>query len=255
MRGASERSRSAWTAGALALAAILGLVAPAAAHDPEYTSQFAHRRCAWTLAPDANPLFPLRPGYQLVLEGEEEDDGEIVEVRVEITVLPFVKWIRFTPPGGTTPVTVATRVVREREWVDDELVEVSRNWFAICRQTSDLFYFGEFVDNYEDGEVVDHGGSWIAGKNGALPGLLMPGRFLIGSRYYQELAPGAALDRGENVDMGLTVETEAGTFHNCVEVLDTNALEPDAEGDVKQYCPGVGLVRDEDLLLVERGFL
>lgn len=27
--------------------------------------------------------------------------------------------------------------------------EVSRNWFARCRQTNDVFYFGEEVDDVE----------------------------------------------------------------------------------------------------------
>ena len=53
--------------------------------------------------------------------------------------------------------------------------------------------------------------------------------------------------------MGLTVETPAGTFHNCVEVIDTNELSPDSPGDAKVYCAGVGIVKDEDLELVERG--
>ena len=39
--------------------------------------------------------------------------------------------------------------------------------------------------------------------------------------------------------------------HDCVGVLDSNALEPDAEGDPKVYCPGVGIVMDEELVLVE----
>jgi hypothetical protein len=53
--------------------------------------------------------------------------------------------------------------------------------------------------------------------------------------------------------MGLDVVTPAGTFSRCVGVMDTNALEPDAEGDPKVYCPGIGIVMDEDLALVEYG--
>jgi hypothetical protein len=95
-------------------------------------------------------------------------------------------------------VSAIARVVEEREWQDDELVEVSRNFFARCKETGDVFYFGEEVDLYEDGEIVGHGGAWLAGRDGALPGIIMPGRFLLGSRYYQEVAPDIALDRGEN---------------------------------------------------------
>jgi hypothetical protein len=250
--------RLARLAAAVVLALAAALLAPAAAHaqddDDGFTRDFDFERCSWRHRGGQTRYFPLIPGYRVVLEGEEEDDGETVEVRVQITVLRSTRRIEI-PLGGGESVTVNARVVEEREWVDDELVEVSRNWFARCVETNDLFYFGEIVDNYEDGEVVDHGGSWIAGQDGALPGILMPGRFLLGSRYYQEWAPGVALDRGENVAMGLTVETEAGTFHDCVEVLDSDALHPESEGDPKVYCPNVGLVQDEDLVLVERGLV
>ena len=49
--------------------------------------------------------------------------------------------------------------------------------------------------------------------------------------------------------MGFEVEVPAGTFKNCVEVTETSPLEPGDES-LKTYCPGVGLVRDEDLELI-----
>ena len=214
-----------------------------------FTGTFRLEDCTWSSQGRQNPFFMLRPGYQLILEGEE--DGE--EIRAEITVLREVETISFTSANGV-PLTVLARVVEEREFVDGEITEVSRNWFARCVQTSDIFYFGEEVDIYEDGEIVDHHGEWRAGVDGALPGLVMPGTFLLGSRYFQERAPGVAEDRGENVEMGLTVEVPAGTFHRCVAVEDTNALDPGSK-DLKVYCPKVGLVRDEAIELVERGIV
>ena len=150
--------------------------------------------------------------------------------------------------------TVRTRVVEEREWADGELVEVSRNFFAICCRTLAVYYFGEDVDIYEGGQIVGHEGAWRAGEDAAMPGLMMPGTFLLGSRYYQEFAPDVAMDRGENVAMGLTIETPAGVFEDCVEVLETTALDPEEEG-TKIYCPGVGLAIDEELELVDCGFV
>jgi len=63
-----------------------------------------------------------------------------------------------------------------------------------------------------------------------------------------------AMDRGENIGMGLTVETLAGVFDNCVEVLETTPLDLEEES-TKVYCPGVGLVVDEELELVDCGFV
>ena len=48
--------------------------------------------------------------------------------------------------------------------MNGELVEVSRNFYARCTQTGDIYYFGEDVDIYEDGVVVSHDGAWLAGK-------------------------------------------------------------------------------------------
>ncbi len=234
--------------GVLGAAVILALFAgPAPA---QFTTEFRPEDCTWRSRGNQNRYFPLKPGHQNILVGEEEDDGELIEIRAEITVLRKTRKISFTSPDGAA-VTLRARVLEEREFEDDELVEISKNFVAICRETGDVFYFGEDVDDYEDGEIVDHEGAWLAGVDGAQPGILFPGRFLLGARYFQEVAPGVALDRGRNVDMGLTVETDAGTFEDCVAVLDSSAFEPDAGGDLKLYCPRVGIVLDEILELVE----
>jgi hypothetical protein len=125
---------------------------------------------------------------------------------------------------------------------------VSRNFFALCEETRDVYYFEEDVDDYEDGEIVGHGGGWRAGVDSAMPGLIMPGTFLLGARYFQEIAPGVALDRGENHRMQLSVTVPAGTFTDCVSVFETDALEPSDWG-IKVYAPGVGLIVDETLQL------
>ena len=88
-----------------------------------------------------NPYFVLEPGYQLVLEGAGE--------RLTITVLQEIKRI-----DG-----VDTRVVEERETNKDQLVEVSRNYFAISKRTNSVFYFGEDVDMYKNGKIASHDGS------------------------------------------------------------------------------------------------
>ncbi len=148
---------------------------------------------------------------------------------------------------------VTTRILVETEFEDGEIVEVSRNFFAICEETNSVFYFGEEVDDYEDGEVVSHEGSWLAGEDGAFAGIAMPGTVLLGSRYHQEIAPGVAMDRAEIVSMDETLETPAGNFEDVLAILETTPLEPDAS-EIKYYAAGVGLLQDEDLKLEEYGF-
>jgi hypothetical protein len=228
------------TAVLTALALALILPGAAAAHDPDYTTDLGRDRCTFATT-GSNPYFPLWPGYALVLEGEEEDDeSELVEISSTITVLPETEMV-----DG-----VLTRVFEERELEDDELVEVSRNFAAICRETGDVWYFGEDVDIYEDGEIVSHDGAWRAGQNGAEPGILMPGNPLIGARYFEEVAPGVALDRGEIVGMGEEVTVPAGTFTDTLETLGTTPLAPE-EIDEKVYARGVGVIVDQVIELVE----
>jgi hypothetical protein len=70
---------------------------------------------------------------------------------------------------------------------------------------------------------------------------------LLGSRYYQEVAPGVAEDRAEHIAMDATVETPAGTFTDCLQVDETTPMESGVS--LKMYAPGVGLVQDDVLYL------
>lgn len=222
------------------LAALLLLPGAALAHDPPFTSQFDRDRCTFTSGGESL-YFPLWPGYALLLEGEEEDEGETIEISVLVSVLTDTEFV-----DG-----VETRVVEERETEDGELVEVSRNFFALCRETGDLWYFGEDVQDIEDGEVVGSEGAWRAGVDGAEPGILMMGQPLVGARFFTEMAPGVAEDRTEILAVDETAEVTLGTFAEVVRALDTDVLEPEDEGDVKLYARGIGLIRDEDAELVD----
>jgi hypothetical protein len=183
-----------------------------------------------------NPYFILVPGHRLVLESGD--------ARLEITVLEDIEMV-----DG-----IETRVVEEREWQGGELYEVSRNYIAICEETQDVVYFGEWVDFYEDGEVVKHDGSWRAGTGANKPGLLLPGNPEVGTRFYQEVAPGVAMDRAEIVSVSEPCETPAGRFPNCLKVKEQPAHDLLArlsfwEIEYKIHAPGIGLVGDEDLRL------
>jgi hypothetical protein len=183
-----------------------------------------------------NRYFVLKPGFQLVLEEENE--------KVVVTVLDETKQIG----------QITTRVVEEREEKNGELAEISKNYFAICKDTADVFYFGEDVDIYKDGKIVGHSGAWRADEKSSKPGMMMPGVPSIGARYYQEIAPGKAMDRAEVVSISETLKTPAGTFTNCLKAEETSALNPN-EKSYKTYAPGIGLIQDEGLLLTHYGFL
>ena len=206
-----------------------------------FTSEFRLGDCTFLSEGDDNPYFPLTIWHQLVLIGEQAEE----EVEVQFTVLDETEKISLPDRDS-----IETRVVEKRVWADGELVEISRHFFAICVETGDVFRFGADVDQFDDGEIAGHDGAWRVGESGATPGIIMPGSFLLGSRYFQEIAPDVAMDRGENQEIGLTVSVPAGIFLDCVSVQETTPLDR-TENRLKTYAPGVGLIADDSLKLVE----
>lgn len=202
--------------------------APAPEQEKKWTDSFALENCTFSSI-GRNRFFILVPGNQLVLQSRTE--------KVVITVLDKTRKI-----GG-----VKTRVVEEREEQNGELKEVSRNFFAVCREHGDVFYFGEEVDIYEDGRIVKHSGQWRADEKNSRAGIIMPGTILLGARHYQEISPNA-MDRAEIISDDVTMKTPAGTFKNCIRVEETSGIDLD-EKCYKTYAPGLGLIQDEDLVL------
>ena len=217
------------------MAATLGLTSACAQDDGSWQKEFGISSCALSTT-GRNTYFILEPGFQIVLESSD--------TKVQITVFDETK----TVDGKLT------RVVEEREWVDGKLYEVALNYFAICETTKDVFYFGEDVDFYEDGKVVKHDGAWLAGKNDAKAGLIMPSVPKVGMKYYQEIAPDVAMDRAEIVELDGVCETPAGTFSKCMRIKEGTALNP-FEVEYKFYAPNIGMIGEEDLRVTKYGFV
>jgi hypothetical protein len=187
----------------------------------------------FTLA-SVNPYFPMAVGTRWTYEGDE--DGEAVEL--QITVLDETRTIE----------GVTTRVIEEREWIDDELVEVSWNYYA---QTSagTVCYFGEDVDIFEEGGIA-HEGAWCASDAGSHAGIFLPGDPRPGMKFPMELAPGVAEDEGTIVGSG-PLEVPAGEFEETIRVREYNPL--DGDKGYKVFAEGVGMILDgpAELLTVE----
>jgi hypothetical protein len=179
-----------------------------------------------------NPYITIQPGRVLKLAHGNN--------RLTISILP----------GTKTVDGVSTGVLEEREEKAGQLIEVSRNYFATDPRSGDVYYFGEDVDNYQDGKVINHDSAWLAGENGARFGLMIPGQPKVGDKYYQEVAPKVALDRVEIVSVNETVKTPAGTFHHCVHLRETTPLDPDVSH--KYFAPGVGMIKDDEFELAEK---
>ena len=174
-----------------------------------------------------NPYLPLTLGSRWAYEGES--DGEVERVEVVVT------------DERRTVMGVEVTVVRDT--VTDaggELVEDTLDWFAQDRD-GNVWYFGEESKDYEDGEVASTEGSWEAGVDGALPGIVMPARPTVGDAYRQEYYEGEAEDMGEVIRVGERKAVPFGDFDDVVVTRDWNPLEADVVEE-KFYARGTGLI-------------
>jgi len=177
-----------------------------------------------------NPFFPLASLRSTVLEGEEEDPetGEKFQTRVELTVLP----------DTTTVAGVEVTVAEVKEYEDGELVEATLDYYAQDPEGT-VYYLGERVDVYEDGTLIGHEGSWLAGEGANKPGVYMPAHPEADQVFEQERAPGVAEDRSTVLAVEQSIVTPAGALSGCLQVEDFAPIEG-GTGE-KYYCPGVGI--------------
>lgn len=173
-----------------------------------------------------NPYLAFEPGK--VFRYEAETDEGLEEIRVEVTT-------------QTRAIQgVETTVVHDQVSLDGALVEDTLDWYA-QDEDGNVWYFGEDSKTLQGGEVVSTEGSWEAGVDGALPGIVMLAAPRIGLKYAQELAPGVAEDMAKVLSLSDTVEVPLGTFEGCLQTMEWTPLERGPR-ESKYYAPGIGLV-------------
>jgi len=173
-----------------------------------------------------NKYLTLTPGTIFIYEGQTEEGLE----RIEVYVTNDIRQV----------MGVNTLVVWDREWLNNELIEDTKDWFAQDKY-GNVWYFGEDSKELIDGMVVSTEGSWESGVNGAQPGIVMKANPQVGDTYRQEYYKGVAEDMGEVVALGVQVTGPYGSFTDCLQTKDWTPLEPGDE-EYKYYCAEVGNV-------------
>jgi hypothetical protein len=140
---------------------------------------------------------------------------------------------------------ITTRVVTDQVFVDGEVKEDTVDWYA-SDNFGNVWYFGEETAEYENGEVTSTEGSWEAGVDGALPGIIMLADPRVGDTYRQEFYAGEAEDVAKVYarDESITVPKDSYTLVLVTE--DWSLLTPDVH-ERKWYAPGVGVVFEETI--------
>jgi hypothetical protein len=177
-----------------------------------------------------NEYFPLIPGTVWTYTGNTED-GQETDV---VTVLNETKNI----------LGITCTIVHDVVSLEGTVIEDTYDWYAQDLD-GNVWYFGEDVSNYENGVFQDKDGSFEAGVDGALPGIIMMAEPVLQMPYRQEYYFNNAEDWGKLIETGVSVSTPFGDFTNCLKTEDWNALETDAPIEYKYYAPGIGVVREE----------
>jgi hypothetical protein len=209
--------------------ALVALVAARGVHAAPKSGPYApHIDPANFQAPVDHPYFPLVPGttYRYRETEGKRTSENVVTVTSETKVLM-----------GVTCVVVHD-VVKDGERV----VEDTYDWYAQDKQ-GNVWYFGEDTKEASPKGNVSTEGSWAAGVNGGLPGIIMKGQTAVSEPYRQEYSRGTAEDMGQIVAIHESVTVPYGTFTDCVKTRDWSLLE--AGYEYKWYAKGVGVVRSE----------
>lgn len=171
---------------------------------------------------DPNPYFPLVQGNEWVYE---EADGLIVTEKITGETKNIL---------GVNCIVVT---VTERE--DGKLLEKTKDYYA-QDEDGNVWYLGEDSRARLDDGGWTTEGSWRAGVDGAVPGIIMLANPQIGDSYDQEGALGVAEDRAEVLSLTATADVPFGSFTDCLLTEDSNPLTGDIEQ--KFLVSGIGLV-------------
>ena len=183
--------------------------------------------------PQQNEYFPLEPGTVTRYRGT--DDGERFVERVRVT--HRTKRIQ----------GVATTVVRDTlRRADGSLAEQTSDWYAPDND-GNVWYFGEATATYDrSGHLESREGSWRAGVDGAVAGLIMPADPRPTDAYRQEFLKGEAEDQAWIVQRNASTTVPYGTLHHVVRSFEWTRLEKSVLS-LKLYAPGLGIVRERDM--------
>ena len=177
--------------------------------------------------------FPLTPGTQWRFR-ETDVEGSVQEVVVTVT-----------SETRTLANGVEARVVRDTV-SEGRLPGGGHLRLVRPGHGRERLYLGEETAEFEDGRLASREGSFEAGVDGALPGVVMPAEPTAGQEYRQEYYAGQAEDNGAVIATGQQAEVPKGHFEDAVLTADTNALEPEVL-EYKLYGPDVGLVLTLDV--------
>jgi hypothetical protein len=180
-----------------------------------------------------NEWFPLQPGTQFVYRGHTVEDGERIPHQVVFTVTDLTKVV-----NGVRAV-----VIWDRDFTAGELEETELAFFA-QDDDGNVWHLGQYPEEYEEGKLVG-APAWIAGLEGARPGISMKVLPRLGTpSYSQGYAPAPInwVDHARVYKMGERTCVPFGCYDAVLVTEEFEPTKPDAY-QLKYYARGLGNVR------------
>jgi hypothetical protein len=183
-------------------------------------------------APVANPYFPLKPGTVFVYRGSEGRQQLVEHLRITHDT----KMIQ----------GVQTIVISDVLHSNGRLAEATHDFYADDNGGT-TWYFGEQTATYDKhGHVKSLEGSWLAGRNGGVAGVIMPANPKPTDAYRQEFLAGHAEDQAWIVADHGDVRVPYGKLKDVVRSYEWTRLEPNVDS-LKLYAPHLGIVMEKDV--------
>jgi hypothetical protein len=174
-----------------------------------------------------NPWYPLLPGSVYVYRGVK--DGK--PSREVMTVTHRTRTINGAP----------CVVVSDLLYLRGRLEERTTDYYTQDSQGR-VWYFGEKTAELDrQGHVKNTSGSWLAGVNGAKPGIFMFAHPRPGQSARQEYYKGEAEDHFQVLRLNVPVVVPFRSFGHTVLTKEWTPLEPGVI-DHKYYARGIGTV-------------
>jgi hypothetical protein len=180
-----------------------------------------------------NPMFPLVPGTEFTYNGTIVEGGETKPHSVVFTVTDLSK----TVDG------VRTVVAWDRDFRKGSLQEQELAFFA-QDDPGNVWNFGEYPEEYDNGKFTGAPSTWIRGVAGAYGGMHMLSRPRMGMHYQEGLVPAIEFDDVSLITgTGQTTCGPARCYHQVLVVDETSPNDPASGHQIKYYAPPTGLVR------------
>jgi hypothetical protein len=180
-----------------------------------------------------NPLFPLAAGTQFTYEGKIVDSDGSHEHSVIFTVTDLVKHV-----DGTETV-----VALDQDYLEGQLQEQELAFFA-QDDAGNVWNFGEYPEEYDNGKLTGAPSTWIRGAGGAYGGIHVLSQPRTGMQYREGLVPAIKFDDVSKViSVSQRTCANAGCYTSVVVVDETSPNDPASGHQIKYYAPGTGLVK------------